>query len=187
MTETITDLPDVLSEFTLSNTFLGKIVEVCFVTADHQRTMEGLVRLRIGPFRVYTFTAETVAEQSYHGQPSPFGLTVCFATNDDLTFEIMQPLSGRSVIRDFLDTRGEGIHHIAFDCHGLPWDQRLKMFADRGFATIQTGRWLDQNSFSFFDTEAAATTCFETYHFPDGFVYPEPDRWYPAPPPDQAS
>ncbi len=177
------DLPEVLDEFRMSNSFLGKIVEVCLVTEDHQRTMEGLVRLGIGPFRVFTFSPETVTEQTYRGDASPFSLTVCFATNDDLTFEIMQPVSGRSVMREFLDKHGEGIHHIAFDCNGMPWDQRLKLFTDRGFAQTQSGRWRDQNAFSFFDTEAATTTCFETYHFPDDFVFPEPDRWYPAPPP----
>jgi methylmalonyl-CoA/ethylmalonyl-CoA epimerase len=176
-------LPDVLDEFTLSNSFLGKIVEVCFVTEDHLRTMAGLVRLGIGPFRVYTFNPDSVTQQTYHGQPSSFSLTVCFATNNDLTFEIMQPVSGRTVIREFLDAHGEGIHHIAFDCGGAPWDQRIKLFTDRGFAATQSGRWLDQNSFSFFDTEAATTTCFETYHFPPDFEFPEPDRWYPAPPP----
>lgn len=176
-------LPTVLSEFAMDNSFLGKIVEVCFATEDAQRTMEGLVRLGVGPFRVYTFTSETVEEQTYRGEPSPFALTVCFATNDDLTFEIMQPLSGRTVIREFLDQHGEGIHHIAFDCNNAPWETRLKMFADRGFSATQSGRWLDQNSFSFFDTEAATTACFETYHFPDDFTYPEPNRWYPAPPP----
>ncbi len=38
-----------------------------------------------------------------------------------------------TVIREFLDQHGEGIHHIAFECNNAPWEQRLKMFADRGF------------------------------------------------------
>jgi len=177
------DLPQVLSESALSNSFLGKIIEVCLVTRDHQRTMEGLVRLGIGPFRVYTFSAESVDDQAYRGQPEPYTLKVCFATNNDLTFEIMQPVAGRTVMQEFLDTHGEGIHHIAFDCDNIDWDRRLQIFAERGFPATQSGRWLNQNSFSFFDTEAATTTCFETYHFPDDFEYPEPDRWYPAPPP----
>jgi len=37
----------------------------------------------------------------------------------------MQPLAGRTIMREFLDTHGEGIHHVAFDCDGAPWDQRL--------------------------------------------------------------
>ena len=176
-------LPEVLSETALSNAFLGRLVEVCFVTEDHERTMEGLVRLGIGPFRVYTFDASNTVDRTYRGEPEDFRLTVCFADNAGLTYEIMQPLAGRTVVRDHLDRHGEGVHHLAFDCGGAPWEQRVEMFTARGFAQTQTGRWLDQNSFSFFDTEAATTACFETYHFPDGFIWPEPERWYPGPPP----
>ena len=50
--------PEVLDENTMSNGFLGNLVEVCVVTRDHRRTMEGLVRLGIGPWRVHTFTPE---------------------------------------------------------------------------------------------------------------------------------
>jgi methylmalonyl-CoA/ethylmalonyl-CoA epimerase len=180
-------LPTVVSETALSNAFLGKIVEVCIVTEDHRRTMAGLVRLGIGPFRVYTFDSSNLTAPTYRGESSPFGLKVCFATNNDLTWEIMQPLSGRTITREFLDAHGEGIHHVAFDCHGAPWKQRLEIFAERGFRATQSGRWLDQNAFSFFDTEAATTTCFETYHFPDGFAFPEPEEWYPGPPPVRGS
>ncbi|MDQ3714757.1 MAG: VOC family protein [Actinomycetota bacterium] len=176
-------LPAVLSESALDNAFLGKVVEVCIVTEDHYRTMAGLVRLGIGPFRVYTFDDTNLAAPTYRGEDSPFSLTVCFATNAGLTWEIMQPLSGRTIMREFLDSHGEGIHHLAFDCDGLPWEQRVSQFAVRGFAQTQSGRWRDQNAFSFFDTEAATTTCFETYHFPDDFTLPEPDAWYPGPPP----
>lgn len=61
-------------------------------------------------------------------------------------------------MREFLDTHGEGIHHLAFDCHGALWNQRIANFWARGFGVTQSGRWLDRNSFSFFDTEAATTT-----------------------------
>jgi methylmalonyl-CoA/ethylmalonyl-CoA epimerase len=176
-------LPEVIGEFALSNAFLGNIMEVCIVTQDCYRTMAGLVRLGVGPFRVYTFDHTTVTNPTYRGEPNSFSLRVCFATNAGLTWEIMQPLSGRTIMREFLDTHGEGIHHLAFDCNGAPWDQRIAMFAERGFKTSQSGRWVDQNSFCFFDTEAATTTCLETYHFPDDFVYPEPEEWYPAAPP----
>lgn len=176
-------LPTVLSETALSNAFLGKVVEICIVTEDHHRTMAGLVRLGIGPFRVYTFDDQTLTEPTHRGRPSPFSLTVCFATNDGMTWEVMQPLSGPSIMREFLDAHGEGIHHVAFAGDGRSMEERVATFAERGFAPTQSGRWNDQNLFTFFDTEAATTTCFETYHFPDGYTYPEPDEWYPGPPP----
>jgi methylmalonyl-CoA/ethylmalonyl-CoA epimerase len=42
---------------------------------------------------------------------------------------------------------------------------------------------MDRNAFASFDTEAARTTTFETYIIPEDFVWPEPDEWFPAPPP----
>lgn len=60
--------PSVVSATELSNSFLGGLIEICLVTRDHQRTMEGLVRLGIGPWRVYTFDSRTVTERRYQGR-----------------------------------------------------------------------------------------------------------------------
>jgi len=175
--------PKVLSETRLSNSFLGKLIEVCIVTADHQRTMEGLVKLGIGPWKVYTFDSATVTEMSHHGKPADYAIKVCFAEMDNITFEIMQPLRGPTIFDEFLQTHGEGIHHIAFDCEARPWHDRLAGFANRGFELIQSGRFADRNPFAFFDTTGATTTTFETYLFGESFSWPEPEEWFPAPPP----
>ncbi len=68
--------PTVLSATELSNSFLGGLLEICFVTADHQRTMEGLVRLGIGPWRVYTFDSLTVTERTYGGAGAEWAIKV---------------------------------------------------------------------------------------------------------------
>lgn len=177
------ELPEVVSATELSNSFLGKLIEVCFVTADHRRTMEGLVRMGIGPWRVYTFDSTTVTDRTYHGEAADFAIKVCFADVGDMAFEIMQPLYGPSIFQEFLDKHGEGIQHIAFDCDEQPWEQRIAHFTERGFPLVQSGKFMDANAFAFFDTEEATGTVFETYSIPPGFVWPEPQEWYPAPPP----
>ena len=178
--------PAVISETELSNSFLGGLIEVCFVTADHRRTMEGLVRLGIGPWKVYTFDSRTVTERTYRGAPAEFGIRVGFADVGGTAMEIMQPLFGPSIFQEHLDRHGEGIHHIAFDVCHRPWDDRLGDFAKRGFPVIQSGRFNLANAFAFFDTEAATSTTFETYDIPSGYVWPEPEEWFPGPPPDGA-
>jgi hypothetical protein len=45
----------VFSTSQLSNHFLGDVIEICIVTCNYQQTMEGLIKLGIGPWRVYTF------------------------------------------------------------------------------------------------------------------------------------
>ncbi|GGR40449.1 hypothetical protein J2S40_001876 [Nocardioides luteus] len=175
--------PQVLSASAMSNTFLGNLIEVCFATEDYLRTMRGMVRLGIGPWRVYTFDGSTVADREYGGEPADWALKVAFADVGDVAFEIMQPLYGPSIIREFLDSHGEGVHHLAFDCGEAAWDSRAEEFARRGFRCSQAGRFMDANAFAFFSTEGAVTTTLETYSIPDGFEWPEPEEWFPGPPP----
>ncbi len=175
--------PTVVSATELSNSFLGGLLEICFVTADHRRTMEGLVRLGIGPWRIYTFDSSTLTDRTYRGEPADFTIKVCFADVGALAVEIMQPLSGPSIFAEHLACHGEGIHHVAFDIERRPWDERLATFAERGFPVTQSGRFNHENAFAFFDTEGATGTTFETYDIPPGYVWPEPEAWFPAPPP----
>lgn len=178
------ELPSVISATQLSNSFLGNLIEVCWVTRDHRRTMRGLVELGLGPWRVYTFDSTTVTERTYAGREADFGIKVCFADVGDMALEIMEPLWGPSIFQEFLNTRGEGIHHLAFDAEGRPWPERLATFERRGFPLAQSGRFMDANAFAFFGTEAATGTVFETYDIPPGFEWPEPEEWFPGPPPE---
>jgi methylmalonyl-CoA/ethylmalonyl-CoA epimerase len=163
----------VISENRLSNSFLGNLIEICVVTADHRRVMEGMVRLGIGPWRVHTFDSSTVTERTYRGEPAEYVLRVCFAEADNVVWEIMQPVDGPTILQDFLEEHGEGIHHVAFDCAGARWEKRLAAFASRGFQLTQSGRFAGQNEFAFFGTESATGTTFET-SFPRGSSGPSP-------------
>ncbi|MES0884395.1 VOC family protein [Roseibium sp. SCP14] len=178
-----TKLPTVLSDETLSNTYLGNVVELAIVTGDHRKTMEGLVRLGIGPWAVYTFSPENVTDQTYQGEPAEFAIKVCFAKSGNMIWELMEPLWGPSIFKDFLDEFGEGLHHVAYDCEDRPWEERIAELERRGFKMVQSGKWNGKNAFAFFETTEATSTIFETYHFPDDWEYPEPDEWFPAPPP----
>ena len=175
-------LPAVTGETSLDNAFLGNAIEIAIVTADHRRTMEGLVRLGIGPWRVYTFGPENVSDQTYQGRPASFRLRVCFARSGNITWELMEPIDGPSIFADYLERQGEGIHHVAYDCGNLPMVDRIRAFEARGFRCVQSGKWMGKNHFAFFATDQATSTVFETYEFPADFEYPEPESWYPAPP-----
>lgn len=163
----------------VADAFLGNAVEIAIVTRDHRRSMEGFWRLGIGPWQVYTFSPENTANQTYRGKPSPFTLKVCFAQLGDLVLELMEPISGPTIFAEFLERHGKGIYHIAYDCNNVPFEQRLGEFARRGFQVVQSGSWLGKNHFAFFETEGATTTCLETYIFPEGWEYPEPEERYP--------
>lgn len=154
--------------------FLGKLIEVAIVTGNAKRTMDGLARAGIGPWQTYTFSPENTTDQTYYGQPSPFTMRVCFAEQAGMTWELIQPVSGRTIFADFLDRHGEGLHHAAFDCDGLPFEERIAGFERRGFRFSQGGSWMGCR-FAFFDAEDATTTCLETILFPNDWTFPEQD------------
>ena len=171
-----TGLPNPLG----TDPFLGNAVEIAIVSGNHKRTMEGLWRMGIGPWRVFTFTPENTTNQTYRGSPSEFTLKVSFADMKNIVWEIIEPISGPTIFSEFLERHGKGVHHIAFDCNNVPFQQRLADFEKRGFQLAQSGSWMGENHFAFFETEDATTTCFETYEFPDDWEFPPPDEVYPA-------
>ncbi|MBC8129896.1 MAG: VOC family protein [Rhizobiaceae bacterium] len=160
--------------------FLGNAVEIALVTRDARRTIAGLWALGIGPWRIYTFDPTNTTNQTYRGRPSPFVMKVCFAAVGQMIWEVIEPISGDTIFSEFLDSHGEGLHHIAYDCNGSPFEERVAEFERRGFSMIQGGSWMGQNHFAFFGTEESTSMVFETYFFPDDWVYPEPEGLYPS-------
>ena len=175
--------------------FPGQPIEICIVTADIKHTLEGLVKLGIGPFEVFDFNSSTVTEQTIKGKTALFEIKVAFATQGTMIWEVMQPINGDTIMQHFLgQTSGRGgIHHVAFDCSqgddlrekGEPLIgktaraealRRRKEFESRGFACVQSGVWhgrMGTCEFMFFDTEGAVNTCFETYVFSEDWEDPE--------------
>jgi methylmalonyl-CoA/ethylmalonyl-CoA epimerase len=169
--------------------FLGNLIEICFVTRDHNRTIQSLLPISPTPWKTYTFTPDNTTAQTYHNQPSPFTLKVCFAEppsgSSNPVWEIIQPLegSGPSIFEEFLETHGEGIHHVAYDCNGVPWGERMQGFEERGFVCVQGGSWMGKDGegrcrFAFFEREGEVGkgAVFETILFEEGWFAPEADE-----------
>ena len=108
-----------------------------------------------------------------------------------MTYEIIQPVSGPTIFAEYLEKNGgvEGLHHVAFDCNNVRWEERLKSFEDRGFRCAQSGVWKGKNGekgchFAFFEAleneslgeesgEGKGRYCVETIWFEDGWEFPD--------------
>lgn len=113
---------------------LGNIAEICIVTPDCKKTIEGYAAMGIGPFTIYEFTEETVQGREWHGKAGDFTLRVAFADVGNVTWEIIQPVGGESLMADYLKQNGnrQGIQHVAFDMKDVPMKQRIGTMADKG-------------------------------------------------------
>jgi catechol 2,3-dioxygenase-like lactoylglutathione lyase family enzyme len=94
--------------------------------------------LGIGPWNIYAWEYPGVYQRTYHGQPAWAREKICHAMVGGVEFELMQPVDGPSLYRDFLTERGEGIHHLQFLVDDL--DETVGILTgEHGFASLQSG------------------------------------------------
>ncbi|HKQ81909.1 MAG TPA: VOC family protein [Steroidobacteraceae bacterium] len=172
----------VTSAATLSNSFVGNTAQVCVVTSDYNKTINGFLELGIGPWASYTFGPGTVTHQTYMGRTEAHSMRLALATSGNMLWEVIQPLDGPSIYKDFLVTHGEGVHHVAFGCEGLPFERRIEEFEKRGCRKTQSGLWVGCVPYAYFETEGLISTTVEIFDFPPGFQMPAPEEWIPGPP-----
>lgn len=84
----------------------------------------------------YEVTGTTV-----NGQPAPKAncLMAFFDAGNGVQIELIQPNGEKSTWQDFLDEKGEGIHHIAFHIKGM--DQKIINCESMGMTCLQRGKY----------------------------------------------
>jgi methylmalonyl-CoA/ethylmalonyl-CoA epimerase len=167
----------------VTDDLLGDVVQICLVTKSHVRTMDSLLRLGIGPFRVHKHHPGTISNTRFRGNAHTFTAVMAYAYSANIMWEIVEPVEGTGVFDEFLAQKGEGVHHFGFQCKGRSYSEALAEFERRGFNVVQSGRvWGGQIGFAFIGTYDELGVFFEIWDHPPGFGPPDPDSWYPAKP-----
>jgi 4-hydroxyphenylpyruvate dioxygenase-like putative hemolysin len=97
----------------------------------------------------------------------------------DVQIELVQPLEGNSIFKEFLEKRGEGIHHLKYTVSDP--EQVLERLRKEGIEILQSGK-LGQGAFYYLDTESRLGFILELATGQALKLRP-PDEIYP---PDQA-
>lgn len=63
-----------------------------------------------------------------------FGVKAVMVAAGEVPIELVQPLNAQSGVARFIDTKGEGVHHIAYRVENI--DKALQSFQDKGFQAI---------------------------------------------------
>ena len=96
----------------------SRVLQVGIVVRDVEKTVERLTSLGIGPFTVKSLPMER--EEWFRGEPMYADFKIYAAMIGDVEIELIQPLSGESPHKEFLETKGEGIQHIACAVADVP-------------------------------------------------------------------
>jgi catechol 2,3-dioxygenase-like lactoylglutathione lyase family enzyme len=163
----------------LGESFIAKPVgQIGIVVRDLDAAVEqASAHFASGPWRIFTYSGETMTESTYKGQPGTFSVRIALNAQTPM-IEFLQPLEGPSVYHDWLESHGEGLHHLAFWVDSL--DAAISEMDHAGFGLLQSGRGYGTNGdggFAYFDTERAFGVIYEAIEAPS--VRRDPERVAP--------
>lgn len=101
-----------MEKSTETKTQSWKILQVGVVVRDMDKAIKRLSSLGIGPFESRLLPPDR--EEWYRGQPHKAEVKISMAQVGDVQLELIEPLEGKSVHGEYLESKGEGIQHVMF-------------------------------------------------------------------------
>lgn len=134
----------------------SKLRHIAIVVMDIERAVQFYSSIGIGPFitppkRVH-HTKAYVA-RTFRGKPmGVVDLIVRETKIGPIVLQLVQPVAGECIEKEFLDKRGEGVQHLGFLVDDI--DKQEGKAVKLGLRITQRGRRGDGSGNTFFDTEA---------------------------------
>ena len=104
---------------------IGFVVKSVDRAIDHYRSNFGW-----GPFNIFEMEME---DFKYRGKPGNCRLKIAIAQTGPVQVEFIEVLDGESPHTEFLQEKGEGMHHLCYEVESL--DRILADLADKGMET----------------------------------------------------
>lgn len=160
-----------------------RIHQIAWVTRDLERSMKAWVEtLKVGPWKVFSFTDQTVKNLMVGGEPvtEPFKFLIAISSMGDTELEIIQPVYGPTIYERFIREKGEGLHHIKERIDEASFGAVLGGYRAQDIGVTQTGQFFADFHF-YLDTERRLDFIYELGNCP---VQDLPDGMFTVYPPD---
>jgi hypothetical protein len=153
-----------------------QIIQVGIVVRDLYKSLKQYTEiLDTGPWSIYTYAPPEMTNCTYRGEPSDWSSRVAFTRIGDTQLEIIQPLNTLNIYHEFLEKKGEGMHHIKEWVDDL--QETIEQYRKKGVPMVQSGIF-DGSEFYYFDTEPQLGIMLEITRR-GGTKHRKPDDWYP--------
>ncbi len=132
------------------------------VVRDMDKAVEYYQSLGIFAFQPEIMVdSSTFADYRVYGKtPStPHKFRIRFAEVGAAGFELLSPTEGESIYKEFLNSKGEGIHHLGFRVDDL--DAEMAKMREKGIPILVTGRRSESPGFAYFDTRKVGNAIIE--------------------------
>ncbi|MCY8231631.1 VOC family protein [Priestia endophytica] len=127
----------------------NKINQIAFVVQDIEQASEAFAKL-LGIKKPEWFLTGTsdISKVVFRGKPTSSRSKLVFINTEGVQIELIEPDHEPGTMREFLNTVGEGIHHIAFDVESL--NEGLQNMNNHDLLVLQTGEFT--SSYAYVDS-----------------------------------
>ena len=137
----------------------SRISQIGVVVRGLDEAMRHCEALGVGPFES-TQGAAPILNRHVYGKPaSDVKNRIGIAKLGPVEIELVQPFTGKSVQREFLEKHGEGINHLGFLVDDIE-AETAKLLA-KGFQVISSGKTMAGGAFVYLDTDKVGGIMFE--------------------------
>lgn len=129
------------------------IIQIGFIVENLEETKQKVAKFLDVPVPETVNSGEYAVTQTvYRGQPAPDAKCyMAFFYFGNLQVEFIQPNEAPSAWREFLETKGEGMHHFAFKAKGMT--QYIQQIEEQGYPLLQKGEYRGGNGrYAFLDS-----------------------------------
>jgi len=142
----------------------SKVDQIGIVIRNMNKAIEHYQSLGIGPFEPLKLD---IASREMWGKPvTPDNIInkVSLATMDLVQYELIEPVFGNSLFSEFLETKGEGIHHLGFFVTDI--EKEIANLEEKGFKIIWRMRFKDGGGSVYFNTDQVGGIILEFIQWP---------------------
>ena len=159
---------------------MSNMCQLCLVVKDIRKAMRHYVSLGIGPFKVYKMDTRDMEGVTYKGKPADYSIEVAWAKLGAWTFEIIQPMRGQNIYKDWMAEHGEGLHHLGIYLKPEEFADGCRFLEGQGYSQTMGGPIYANDrtgDFRYYDTREEYGAILELLDMPEDLG--EPNYNYP--------
>jgi methylmalonyl-CoA/ethylmalonyl-CoA epimerase len=142
----------------------AQICQVGVVVKDLDKTIEFLTSLGLGPFVVRNVTHP---HATVHGKTVFYQVRLALAQQGPVQLELIEYVKGDTVHKEFLDEKGEGIHHLLFNVKNL--QSTIDKFARKGIGVLQQDNFVGGGGLAYMGSDKVGGIVMEVVQRPPDY------------------
>ena len=142
----------------------AEIRQIGVVVKDLDKTIEHLTALGLGPFQ----RKEGIHPSTrMRGRKVSYEVKLGFAQQGAVQLELIEYRRGETIQKEFLDEKGEGLHHICFQVKDI--DATVEKFRQKGIRVLQQDKFVGGGGLAYMGTDEIGGIIIEVVQLPPDF------------------